>query len=222
MSQVFDNFKNRLKEIGIGLGIDKPLDVDKIDSFQEITKAYVLLAHAEIEKYFELVSLKIVNDAYLKYGREQNANSPLSALLSTDVHTVKTPEDFFEEREKFLFDYDSNDRIKHYREDYICVVKQNHGIKGRNVFNLLWKIGFKKEEVGETLLLKLDDYGRKRGFIAHTGYCPNRTLLNYDEEKTLVKELLIEIEKFDKIVDDRGLLDSATEVSDVSCILYVQ
>lgn len=222
MSQILIDLKNRLNTIEFGLGIDKNLDINLIDSFQEITKAYVLLVHAEIEKYFEVISLKIINDAFLKYCQGQNANVPLSALISTDLHEVVTPKDFLETREKFLIDYTVDDRVKHYREDYIEIIKHNHGIKGRNVFTLLWKIGFKKEEVGEDLLLKLDDYGRKRGYIAHTGYCPNQTLLNYDEEKNVVKELLVEIEKFDKIIDDRALLDPTTEVSDVSYMLYVQ
>jgi len=221
MTDIYNAFQKRVVEIETGLGLTAPFYYKKIDDYQETTKAYILLVHAEIEKYFEIMSAKIIYDSLELYNKCHLANRPLSSLLSTNLYTVNKPESFNEKRTDYIVDADPDNRVNKFFTKYVSEIKNNNGIKSDNVFSLLWKLGFKKDDVGTDLLLLLDSYGSKRGYIAHTGDCPNKKLLNYEEEKVLVSQLSVELKKLDEYIDSSNFLDSSTDISKVSSILYV-
>lgn len=218
MTEIFDAFINRVSQIEIGLGLDKELDYLKIDDYQEITKAYILLVHAEIEKYFEIISAKIVRDSLLEYKATGKINKPLLSLLSSDVYSIDIPKNFDDNKGDLKLD----DRVGKFVGNYNTVIYENNGIKENNVFKLLWKLGFTKADVGETLLSLLDDYGSKRGSIAHTGTTYNKQLLNYSDEKTKVNTIKAELEKFDDVIENYNYLSKRSSISDIENLIYTR
>lgn len=223
MTVVFEQLSKRVTEIKTGLGLDKKFDPLAVDTYQELTKAYILLIHAELEKYFELISGKIVYDSYMEYRNNRLAKAPLSSLLSTNIFSFTPAHDYDEASQRMARGelWGADDRINKVFSKYIDHIKSNNGIKQKNIFGLLWKLGLEKGEVGQDLLLLLDNFGTLRGSVAHTGYSLGKQLLNYEDEvKKVEQTIMIELEKFDNFIDSKGFLDSSTKLEAVTAMLY--
>lgn len=201
-----------------GLGINKSLDIMKIDDYQELTKAYILLIHSELEKYFEVMSVKIVKDCYSAYKKNGIIKKPLLSLASTNIYIISKPESFSDDKRKE--DISLSKRISNCVSKFIIIAKGNNGIKHKDVFALYWNLGFSEDEIGKSLLLMLDDFGSKRGKIAHTGSMFNKTVLNYETEKKSVANIIIELEKFDKIIVETNYLDEDSNITEIENILF--
>lgn len=218
MSKLFDDLTTRVRTIETGLGINMPLDIMKIDDYQEITKAYVLLIHSELEKYFEVMSVKIVKDCYSSYKKNGIIKKPLLSLASTNIYIISKPESFSDDKRKE--DISLSKRISNCVSKFINIAKSNNGIKPKDVFALYWNLGFSEDEIGKSLLLMLDDFGSKRGKIAHTGFIFNKPILNYDVEKKSVRNIIIELKKFDKIIEDTDYLNEESNITEIENILF--
>ena len=219
MTQNFVNFQNRIDEIKRGLNLDSPFLAEKVDEYQECTKAFILLAHAELEKYFETISMQIVKDGYKTFKESGDINKPLLALLSSHIYDYTTPRWFSDE--KYKKDAKLDDRIGHFVEAFLKkIVKKNNGIKGKDVFKMLWTIGFSKEDVGESLITSLNNYGSKRGALAHRGTIGTTTSLNYEREIKEVDDIKKELLKFDSLVESNNYLRPDTSISAIEILLY--
>lgn len=218
MSKLFSALTTRVKIIEDGLGINKPLDIMKIDDYQELTKAYILLIHSELEKYFEVMSVKIIKDCYSTYKKNGIIKKPLLSLASTNIYIISKPESFSDDKRKE--DISLAKRISNCVSKFINIAKGNNGIKHKDVFALYWNLGFSEDEIGKSLLLMLDDFGSKRGKIAHTGSIFNKTILNYDVEKKSVSNIIMELEKFDKVIEDTGYLNEDSNITEIENILF--
>ena len=220
MTEMFYNLKNRLSQISFGLGLDNELDIDKIDSYQELTKAYLLLVHAELEKYFEMLSLAVAKSAYDDYDKAGKVSIPLLAVSSINLYALEThPDDYndlkTDEKKKVMV---MHKRISQIYGKYLERVKGNNGIKNKDIFKLFWSIGISKDEIGEDLLMQLDSLGEKRGFIAHTGN--SIRLLNYEEEKSKINYLMQELEKFDAFIVENNYINSNLAANVIEGLLY--
>lgn len=218
MSKLFDSLTTRVRAIENGLGINNPLDITKIDDYQELTKAYILLIHSELEKYFEVMSVKIVKDCFSSYKKNGIIKKPLLSLASTNIYIISKPESFFDDRRKE--DISLPKRISNCVSKFINIAKGNNGIKNKDVFALYWNLGFSEDEIGKSLLLMLDDFGSKRGKIAHTGSIFNKVILNYEVEKKSVENIMIELEKFDKIIEKTDYLNEESNITEIENILF--
>lgn len=219
MTKNYINFQNRVNEIKKGLNLDSPFLVEKVDEYQECTKAFILLIHAELEKYFETISMQIVTDSFKTFKERGTINKPLLSLLSSPVYEYKAPKYYSDKENKK--DAKLKDRIGHFIDAYTKnIVKKNNGIKGKDIFKMLWTIGFSKEDVGESLIIGLNNYGSKRGTLAHCGTIGTATSLNYENEIKKVDEIKTELLKFDSLVESNNYLRPETAISSIEAILY--
>lgn len=84
-------------------------------------------------------------------------------------------------------------------QDYYKKIKDNHGLKAKNVYELYFKLGFELSWFGSVLVPDLELLGEDRGKLAHYS---SRMVAFLDPEiewKRVVK-ILSELEKFDNKV----------------------
>lgn len=218
MTEIFKNLKSRISQIESGLGLDGIIDYEKLESYQELTKAYLLLVHAELEKYFEVISVSILYYAFDNYMENETIKIPLISATSTNIFDFKHPDNFDDIKHKDGMSL--KDRLSNSLSKFIKLARQNNGIKSKDVFELLWTLGFTKEDIGENLLLMLDSLGSRRGFIAHTGNLINTNLLNINDEKNNAKAIINEIECFDKIVEEKKFLETTIDINKIESIIF--
>ena len=193
---LFSNIRERIDKITKEFSFDKKLNLDDIDNYQELTKAYIVLIHAELEKYFELLSLSIIKNAINEYRQSGQIAPSLLALCSSNLFSFTYPKLFDDDNIK---DYNSIE--KKLNQNYTKLVeriKANNGITEKYLIKILWPIGVEKDDLDDSLLHLLGTLANSRGRIAHTGLTINKTLLNYEQETKNIYMLLDEVEKFEK------------------------
>lgn len=216
MTRVYEKLKLSIEQIEDGLGINQLNDeeiADNIEKYQITAKAYVLLVHAELEKYFEILSIMIAKDSFLKFDLDNKPTLPLLSLTSTNLYVIK-------DNKKKDLDIDFNTRVKGFYTKYIALVKENNGIKAKNVSELFWMLGLSKDKIGDDLLSLLDSYGIKRGAIAHTGKLANKKLLNIKEEEKSVIQLIDEIDKFDSFIEKSGYITGEENIDEIEATIF--
>lgn len=216
MTRVYEKLKLGIKQIEEGLGINQLDDEEifnNIEKYQITAKAYVLLVHAELEKYFEILSVMIAKDSFFEFDIHKNPTLPLLSLASTNLYVIKG----YKNKDS---DIDFKTRVKGFFTRYIALVKENNGIKAKNVSELFWMLGLSKDAIGDDLLSLLDSYGIKRGAIAHTGKLGNEQLLNIKEEEKSVRQLINEIEKFDLCIEKSGYITGKENIDEIEAIIF--
>lgn len=130
--------------------------------------AYKLLAHAEIEQYFECIAGDILQAAVddhqlIAFNQTTIRAMTLSTLISLTSYAVKTCQSTSQ-----CSTHSSDNIIKlaviHYREK---VLKENHGIKHENIEKLFKPIGYRIEDNYPALISALTSFGQMRGDAAH-------------------------------------------------------
>ena len=222
-SKAYDYLEKRIKEIEIGLGLTQKVSVDTdLSGFQELTKAYILLCHAEIEKYFEMICTQTVFDSKKQFSEKNDINSALLSVASVCEYTIKG---YNEKDNAIVSRLDPKvatleGRISNAYGKFITVAKGNNGIKTKDILNLLWPLGINENDVDTALLNALNSLGEKRGRIAHTGAAINKVTLNYDSEKKTMGDIITEIKAFDSLIMSKNYLNADTSYDEIENILY--
>ena len=169
---------------------DDPLEQSSNDQ-QDIIKSYILLCHAEFEKYFEDIACEIIKKAKEKYDLNNETSVPLLHLA------LMLRKDFINE--------DATTRLDKLYSNYRALVEKNHGIKKTNIDEMFAPLGMPISGMSITYVESLDSFGKKRGQIAHNGREALTTIYNFFNEKAsierLLKETLTEIdEKAGKLI----------------------
>jgi len=127
--------------------------------------AYFVLAHAELESYIEDKVVELIDYADSKWNPSRTSTWPLLCMLSY-VHGEKKgpPENFdpnqFKDREFMAV---TNSAMALHRGR----VKVNHGVREKNLCDLLFPVGFSHTDIDSTLVASLDSFGQRRGDFAH-------------------------------------------------------
>lgn len=159
----------------------------------DLIKSYVLLAHAEIESYFEDFASEIVNSsmkAWIESRKRSNCLLSVMSFCSVDINWEKKKD------EKNKLEIRIRCTVKHYNE----ILKNNHGVKSKNILNMLLPIGVEESQIDQTWLTIMDEFGKKRGSFAHSSYMV-QTQIDLKTEKDRINLLVLpEIEKLDLIL----------------------
>lgn len=92
MTKVYEKLKQGIEQIEDGLGINQLDDEEvfnNIEKYQMTAKAYVLLVHAELEKYFEILAIMIARDSFFEFDTNKKPTLPLLSLTSTNLYIIK-------------------------------------------------------------------------------------------------------------------------------------
>lgn len=187
MTKEYEYLRSRLSSISISFDSLIPKDpLEQADeNAQNIIKSYILLCHAEFEKYFEDIAISIITQAKNRFDANKQTSIPLlhlSLMLKKDFNNKETAE----ERLDKLF------------SNFRALIDGNHGIKKTNIDNMFAPLGIPIASMSDIYVESLEAFGKKRGQIAHNVKEAIKTTYNYSDEKkvidTLFEETLIEID----------------------------
>lgn len=156
--------------------------------------AFRLLTHAELEGYFEAKATLAVNklDADFKSGKV--ATSEFMAFICNyfwmSGHAPSWGTDQFDKGK--LKDY-AQRSLGYFR----AIISDNNGIKEASVFALSAAMGYGIDELDEVLINELNQYGKKRGDVAHDSWTRNiRTFESAEIEKSRILQILQMIKNY--------------------------
>ncbi|MHB8804382.1 MAG: HEPN domain-containing protein [Coriobacteriia bacterium] len=168
-------------------------------------RGYRLLVHAEIESYIEDTSKNVVVSAVQKWDSANEASEALVALLAA-YHCSWYADDSLADSKVLEFARSRKapskaaaDVVRAAMEQYAQVLKDNHGIKERNLRKILVPAGVDLDSLDGTWLTTLDDFGGLRGQAAHQTARVSQTIdprAEYDRTKQLLQGL----EELDKVL----------------------
>lgn len=156
------------------------------DKQYDFVRAYIVLAHAEMEEYLEGRAREITASSLLRWKNKKKVNRCIASLLlhHDKAHTPKP--------------HDSTTHIHCAARTYeTSVVNQNHGIKEDNLFDLFVPLGLDKSEVSTSLLIDLTNFGSARGQVAHTSARKVQTPPDPQTFLLQVGSIMNELEAFD-------------------------
>lgn len=167
--------------------------------------SFRMLAHAEIESYFEDRAVIIAKKAWKYWIDKKTITRCLLHLLAFSGLEMSAPPETLEaptrEKEKTWSERISiEDRLSRAVSNYIkFVTKENHGIKERNIIAILLPIGVKKSELDGVLIAAFNSFGSQRGAVAH-GSARSYVTQSIDPKTELdtVNNLLTGIEDLDE------------------------
>lgn len=161
---------------------------------RDLIKSFLLLAHAEIEAYFEDKVTEKVNKALDKWTNERKKSACLSAVLAFSGNELS-----YENIRKV----DSNNiefRVNRAVSHYLGLVNKNNGVKEKDILNLIIPIGIELSELDNTWLSIMEAFGATRGNIAHKSNVVQQQLDRNTERDRIVNQILPEIERLDNLI----------------------
>lgn len=130
------------------------------DQELDLTRAYVVLAHAEIESFCEEIASTKANAAQSKYQKSNSVSPCLRRLIA--YHIAKKGK--------------CRDNVSNPKTEVVTAtlasftetVKKNHGLKRANLEKLFYPLGAKEVYLDPTWMVQMDAFGSQRGGWAHT------------------------------------------------------
>lgn len=167
--------------------------------------AYRVLAHAEIETYFEDRGLEVARAALGNWKKKSTVSRTLICLLGyagrymdEPPPTVKpeqpTQVDAWELRLRLSRKVDEAAKVYH------TAVKANHGVKEYNILRLLLPLGVEPDSLDQVWLASMNTFGEQRGEAAHTSRSAWKLKQLPDPETELktVTDLIPQIKEVDE------------------------
>lgn len=167
-------------------------------------RGFKLLTHAEIESYLESIAKTASIDAIRAYSDRSIKSTILISMLASYHSSWSSHDDKFNlaliERSKNRKSSDSiNQLINAAGTQFQRVISDNNGIKRKSFISLFVSIGVELDDVDETLLSDLEEYGKQRGNIAHNSIQASRAI-DPRGEFQLASSLVDLIKPVDEIV----------------------
>jgi hypothetical protein len=128
------------------------------------TRAYIVLAHAEIESYLEDMTTSVLDAAKRRWQTGQSAGRCVSALFMYQEKKYEPPRSLSRQASDATFGAAVMKAIDSH-EEYVS--KNNHGIKERNILRLLLPIGVPEIDLDPLWLGTMNSFGSLRGVVAH-------------------------------------------------------
>lgn len=164
---------------------------------QAHTRAFVVLCHAEIESYLEEWAKEIARACETMWTSSQKITEPMAFLFVTLADRLEVPSTLsgpnVKDSQQLLADAAIRLFQKYYKQ-----VKDNNGIKEKNVLALLSPLGVPAAALGTTLLPNLNTLGSLRGTHAHQSGKAVQSGLDPETEYNRVTTLLNELASLDE------------------------
>ncbi|PTQ79215.1 hypothetical protein C8R21_13235 [Nitrosospira multiformis] len=166
--------------------------------------AYRVLAHAEIESFFEDRALEAATLAHSAWESGRRVSHIAFCLLgfsgremSLPPPTLEAPTDNKRKTWPSLVDIDK--RLLPVISDFHQFIRSgNHGIKEKNLLSMLLPIGIEPKKIDSAFLAEMESFGALRGLAAHTsGKMTAKQGINPAEELKRVESLMPGIEFLD-------------------------
>ena len=195
-SNKFKELRSRLRELRVNL-LPKNFSPTGDYSKRHLDRArgYRLLAHAEIEAYMEDICRETVTIAVSRWKNDKKPSPVILALMAAYHSSWNAAE--ASQKEEIIRIAKSRKNISSSILDvielahlqFIQRVKDNHGIKDKNVKSMVLPTSIDIQDLDQTWLTNLDNFGRLRGEVAHKAIGAQGEINPQDEFNT-VKNLL--------------------------------
>lgn len=154
----------------------------------DLTRAYRLLCHAEIEACMEDIALQAVSKTCAAWGSSGKPSRSLIGLLAyhhAPPITVELTSSVAPKKAKEI-----DDAVRDAKRSYSHYVRMsNHGIRATQVRRLLLPAGVQEAQLDGTWLNTIDSFGANRGETAHASAQRTVTLPDPKTELTTVKAI---------------------------------
>lgn len=147
------------------------------------TKAYLILAHAELEAYFEDRARSRVDIAQAHWQRTGTCTPVLSRLVA------------YHQKE---FEPISGNVVTKAINYYVDKLENNHGVKERNLLSIFLPLGLNHQDLDTRLVSACNQLGRKRGQFAHASIKTHQQVDPKTEKDNVWKNIIPELRKLDK------------------------
>ena len=168
-------------------------------------QAFVVFSHAEMQVYWEAVARRILLETERRWKSEGIAGRAIAALVAfRKSEQTSVPKDPYNPHDGGNFKVIVQGAIK----SHSVVIDDNNGIKRSNIAQLLTPFGVMPEHFVETMLIQLDQTGKKRGDMVHkSSRVSIRTIRDpFADEVGDIEGLVNEIGNFDLKLESIGLL----------------
>jgi hypothetical protein len=148
-----------------------PDPFDPLGSYPDETKvqaharAFLVLCHAEFESYVEGLAKEITRSSEVLWNTSRKASVPLQFLFVTRAQKLVVPEKV----SAGASDIPQRlaDELVKVFQNFYKEIKDNNGIKEKNILALFGPLGISSASFGATLLPNLDSFGFLRGTHVH-------------------------------------------------------
>lgn len=179
------------------------------------TLAFVVLAHAEIESYFENRIIEIAKAAWQSWKEARHLSRVACALLAFCGREMNAPPESLsppkpEKAKEWLRQLEIGERLKLVVQEFVyAVTKHNHGIREKNLLAMLLPVGVYHADLDATFIADIDSFGKRRGEAAHSSSSRSQVQQEIDPktEQDRVLDLISSLERLDEELD--YLLDDA-------------
>lgn len=160
-------------------------------------RAFVVLAHAEVESYLESWAKAIAQAAEKTWQGSSRVTTPLACLLATEAERLTVPHSLAGTNTKDV-PTKLSEEVARVFERFYKRVKDNNGIKESNVNALFGPIGLPSSALGATLVPLLEYVGSLRGTHAHlAATAVVQSALDPETEFNRFSQLVSELEVLD-------------------------
>jgi len=176
---------------------------DYSDRQLDRARGYRLLAHAEIEAFIEDITIGAARQTVSEWARTRKANDVLLCLIAHYHHGY----DLEEEGLSPAFPESSRPKVKEAVKEvvdvafrqYVTIHEQNHGVREANLKRLVLPIGVRKDDLDPTWIVNLEEFGKRRGEVAHKT-AKAQQQIDPKAEFNDVTSLLVGLDTLDKLV----------------------
>jgi hypothetical protein len=166
----------------------------------DLTRAYQLLAHAEIESYLEDVAFETVLKTCGKWDKSRRVSRALLSLVAFHGDRPAAIGDASAISPRPVRELD--DLVNSAKALYSKYVKtENNGIRAANIRRLLLPAGVGEHELDFTWLAAIDSFGAKRGETAHTAKS-TVSVPDPETEYKAVQDIVVGLGKIDGLLRD--------------------
>jgi hypothetical protein len=147
----------------------------------DLTRSYIVLAHAEIEAFCEEIAVLKANKA-MNHFRVYGTIRPILRKIVA-YYVIK------EKKSWSHVSKPSATTIETAFQSYLGSVRDNHGIKRLNIGRLFYPLGISEASLDTTWLTQMDTFGSNRGTWAHSSIKAHNPPDPHSEVKN-VKQLM--------------------------------
>lgn len=136
------------------------------------TDAYIVLCHAEFEHHLEEISRLTMENAVTAWD-DKVATPAAMSLLALNYSPERASKEYSkkDKKERALYATLSLQfLLKRVAADHDHVIKNNNGVLAEDLRKLFDPVGIPLPEIDPGLIVSLDNFGKKRGTIAHGSF----------------------------------------------------
>lgn len=163
---------------------------------------YLVLAHAELEHYFEEKALELVDLSFSSWLGKKSVSRPLLCMVTYYAGERKGPPQSFDVNQ--FKDRNIDTLIGNAVNQHKSRITGNNGIRENDICDILFPIGFSYNDLSTTLVASLSSFGKRRGSFAHQS-TPKAISANQIDpfvEAKMVEDIVDELVLVDKQFSD--------------------